>query len=365
MNLDLARNFQFNFQDNSSPLMCGLIDLHHNILFLLLLILGIVTYLLISLLIDTSYQWIKPNKTNLMEHKAHMVKNSLIHGTILEIVWTIVPSIILFIIAVPSFSLLYSMEEILDPELTVKVIANQWYWHFELGNLHLAWDSYLIPLTELKTGQLRLLTVDNPLFLPVHTAIRFVITSNDVIHAFSIPSLGLKVDAVPGRLNQLSAYINRTGIYYGQCSELCGVNHGFMPIELVSLASVVRLSSPTAFLIIFISFTLFYFLSVIKDTLKEISSSLKKMNELRERQRSYINKCSILFLLFILTCDINFDVDLYSITDVNPKIVNQVPYNPNSSTILFFDPRIILLLLIILFLSALLTYLIYKIDKRN
>jgi hypothetical protein len=130
------------------------------------------------------------------------------------------------------------MEEILDPQISVKVIASQWFWHYELGNLGLAWDSYMISENELKNGDLRLLTVDNPLFIPVETTIRLLITSNDVIHSFSIPSLGLKVDAVPGRLNQLSTYISRTGIYYGQCSELCGVNHGFMPIEVITLSSV-------------------------------------------------------------------------------------------------------------------------------
>ena len=126
------------------------------------------------------------------------------------------------------------MEELIDPQITVKIIANQWYWTYEYGNLNLEWDSFM-KTSNLSKSEPRLLVVDNPLFLPVETNIRLLITSKDVIHAFAVPSLGLKVDAVPGRLNQLSCYINRSGIFYGQCSELCGVNHAFMPIQLVSI----------------------------------------------------------------------------------------------------------------------------------
>jgi cytochrome c oxidase subunit 2 len=232
---DLPRQGQWNFQDPASPLMEGIIDLHHNILFVLLLILGVVTFLMFSILKDTSYIWTKPNKEHIERQKKYLQFNGLVHGTVLEIVWTIIPSIILFVIAIPSFALLYSMEEVLEPQMTVKVIANQWYWSYEYGNLGLEWDSYMINESDLAKGELRLLTVDHPLFLPVETNIRLLITSKDVIHSFAVPSLGLKVDAVPGRLNQLSCYINRTGIFYGQCSELCGVNHAFMPIEIVSI----------------------------------------------------------------------------------------------------------------------------------
>jgi cytochrome c oxidase subunit 2 len=231
---DIARQWQWNFQDPASPLMEGLIDLHHNILFVLILIFGVVTSLIISILKDTSYIWIKPNKINIIRQKQYLLFSNINHGTVLEIVWTLIPSFILFAIAIPSFALLYSMEEILDPQMTIKVIANQWYWTFEYGNLGLEWDSYMINESDLVDGEPRLLTVDNPLFIPIETNVRLLITSKDVIHAFAVPSLGLKVDAVPGRLNQLSCYINRPGIYYGQCSELCGVNHGFMPLQIVS-----------------------------------------------------------------------------------------------------------------------------------
>lgn len=234
-NFDLPRHGQWNFQDPASPLMEGIIDLHHNIMFILILILGVVTFLLFAIIRDTSYIWIKPNRQHVNRQKSYLQFNNLIHGTSLEIIWTIIPSIILFVIAIPSFALLYSMEEILEPQVTIKILANQWFWAYEYGNTTLQWDSYLVNESDLVPGELRLLTVDNPLFLPVETNLRLLVTSKDVIHSFAVPSLGLKVDAVPGRLNQLSCYINRTGIFYGQCSELCGVNHAFMPIQVVAL----------------------------------------------------------------------------------------------------------------------------------
>ena len=127
------------------------------------------------------------------------------------------------------------MEEILAPQLTVKLIAHQWYRSYEYGNLGIEYDSYLVNERDLSKSEPRLLTVDHPLYLPVETNIRLIITSTDVIHSFAVPSLGLKVDAVPGRLNQLNVYINRTGLFYGQCSESCGVNHGYMPIQVVAM----------------------------------------------------------------------------------------------------------------------------------
>jgi len=235
MTYDLARNWQWNFQDPASPLMEGLVDLHHNIFFVLLLILGVVTYLIFAILNDTSMIWIKPSKANIIRQKQYLDFSNLNHGTVLEIVWTLIPSIILFAIAIPSFALLYSMEEVLEPQMTIKIIANQWYWSFEYGNLGLEWDSYMINEPDLLKGEYRLLTVDNPLFVPLETNLRLLITSKDVIHSFAIPSLGLKVDAVPGRLNQLSCYLNRPGVYYGQCSELCGVNHAFMPLQMIAI----------------------------------------------------------------------------------------------------------------------------------
>ena len=170
------------------------------------------------------------------------------HSTPLEVVWTIVPAIVLLFIAVPSFALLYSMDELIDPTITLKAVGHQWYWSYEFsdyatleGGESLNYDSYMIPEDDLTGGNLRLLEVDNRVVLPVQTHIRVLITSADVLHSWAVPSFGVKVDACPGRLNQTSVFIKREGTYFGQCSEICGVNHGFMPIvvEAVSLNNYV------------------------------------------------------------------------------------------------------------------------------
>jgi len=147
------------------------------------------------------------------------------------------------IIAIPSFALLYSMDEIVDPAITIKAIGHQWYWTYEYSdyskqdNESIVYDSYMIAEDDLEPGQLRLLEVDNRVVLPVNTHIRVIITGADVLHSWAVPSLGVKTDAVPGRLNQANIFLQREGVFYGQCSELCGTNHGFMPIvvEGVSL----------------------------------------------------------------------------------------------------------------------------------
>ena len=157
-------------------------------------------------------------------------------NTNLEIVWTVTPSFILMVIAIPSFALLYSMDEIVDPSLTLKVIGHQWYWTYEYSDYSvndegsIVFDSYMIPEDDLELGQLRLLEVDNRVVLPVNTHIRIIITAADVLHSWAVPALGIKCDAVPGRLNQTSLFLKREGVFYGQCSEICGANHGFMPI---------------------------------------------------------------------------------------------------------------------------------------
>ena len=147
-------------------------------------------------------------------------------------------------LAIPSFSLLYAVDELVSPEITIKVIANQWFWSYEYADLNkeINFDSYMILEEDLALGSIRLLEVDNRLLLPIETSIRILITSTDVLHSFAVPSLGTKMDACPGRLNQVSLWINRPGIYYGQCSEICGLNHGFMPIviEGVTLKDFVK-----------------------------------------------------------------------------------------------------------------------------
>jgi cytochrome c oxidase subunit 2 len=168
----------------------------------------------------------------------HLNSIKFSHSNVLEIVWTIIPAIILVLIAIPSFSLLYSLDELSAPNVTLKIVGHQWYWSYEyrdyikpfLRRSRLSYDSYMVNTEDLKRGGLRLLEVDHRVVLPTRTHIRLLITSSDVIHSWAVPAFGVKLDATPGRLSQTSIYIKRSGVFYGQCSEICGINHGFMPI---------------------------------------------------------------------------------------------------------------------------------------
>ena len=168
-------------------------------------------------------------------HNLSVVKAN--HNVLLEFIWTLFPIAVLTLIAVPSFILLYSMDEIVEPSITLKIIGHQWYWEYDYVNLWgdtKNYESWMIPTEELELGELRLLEVDKAPTLPIKTHIRLLITSADVLHCWTIPSIGVKIDAVPGRLNQGTAFFHVTGVHYGQCSEICGVNHGFMPIKIVT-----------------------------------------------------------------------------------------------------------------------------------
>ncbi|MBI2735969.1 MAG: cytochrome c oxidase subunit II [Rhodospirillales bacterium] len=161
------------------------------------------------------------------------VPSNITHNTLLEVLWTVTPAVILLIIAVPSFRLLYYMDRTPEAEMTLKVTSHQWYWSYEYPDQGgLAFDSFIVPDGELKPGQPRLLAVDRPAVLPVGTTIRVVVTSSDVLHGFAVPALGVKIDTVPGRLNEAWIRIDKPGLYYGQCSELCGIGHAFMPIGI-------------------------------------------------------------------------------------------------------------------------------------
>nr|YP_009476551.1 cytochrome oxidase subunit II [Prototheca ciferrii]AVM80909.1 cytochrome oxidase subunit II [Prototheca ciferrii] len=227
---DAPEPWQIGLQDPATPIAHGLVDLHHDIMFFLFIILVFVFWMIGRVLYNFHYT-------------KNPIPEKVIHGTVIEIVWTVTPSLILIVIAVPSFALLYSLDEVVDPALTIKVIGHQWYWTYEYSDYavsddqSIVFDSYMIPEEDLELGQLRLLEVDNRVVVPVNTHIRVIITAADVIHSWAIPSLGVKCDAVPGRLNQVPLFVKREGIFYGQCSEICGVNHGFMPIaiEAVSL----------------------------------------------------------------------------------------------------------------------------------
>lgn len=158
--------------------------------------------------------------------------NRTAHNTVIEVLWTVVPIMILVIIAIPSFKLLYYADRTHDAELTVKAIGHQWYWSYEYPDSKVSFDSMVVDDADLKPGQLRLLDVDNRLVLPVHTSVRILVASDDVIHAWVVAPLGLQINAVPGRLNETWVNITKEGTYYGQCTQLCGVNHGFMPIAV-------------------------------------------------------------------------------------------------------------------------------------
>lgn len=260
MFFDFPQFTQILFQDPATPIMEAIIDLHHNILFFLIVISVLVSYLLVKLINRWWFNWEYPDYKNwsslndfqdqvtVVNNRSSFLKiSNIIHAPFLEIIWTLVPSLILVLIAIPSFALLYAIDEVLEPLVTVKIIGHQWYWSYEYSDLissdfeELNFDSYMIPTTELSSGSLRLLEVDNPMVLPIKTQIRLIITSTDVLHSWAVPSLGVKVDAVPGRLNQASVFIKRIGSFYGQCSELCGVNHAFMPINVraVSLSDYI------------------------------------------------------------------------------------------------------------------------------
>lgn len=221
---DAAEPWQFGFQDPATPAMEGMIDFHDYIMVFLTVIAVFVLWMLIQVLVK-------------FNEDVNPVSVKFTHSSVLEIVWTILPAVILMLIAVPSFGLLYSLDELIDPTVTLKVVGHQWYWSYEYsdyatleGGESLNFDSYMIATDDLTHGSFRLLEVDNRVILPVNTHIRVLVTAADVLHSWAVPSFGIKVDACPGRLSQASLFIKREGTYYGQCSEICGVNHGFMPI---------------------------------------------------------------------------------------------------------------------------------------
>jgi len=224
---DAPEPWQFGFQDPATPIAEGIINFHNHIMFFLVVI-GI------------AVMWLLGRCMMLYDETVNLKVDNFTHSTILEIVWTIVPALILMIIAVPSFALLYSMDEMIDPAITLKVIGHQWYWTYEYSDYNhttdenegINFDSYMISEEDLTTGSFRLLEVDHRVVLPIKTHIRVLVTAADVLHSWAIPSFGVKVDACPGRLNQTSLFIKREGTFYGQCSEICGTNHGFMPIAI-------------------------------------------------------------------------------------------------------------------------------------
>nr|YP_010371610.1 cytochrome c oxidase subunit II [Sphegina sp.]UOW81238.1 cytochrome c oxidase subunit 2 [Sphegina sp.] len=207
-----------NLQNSASPLMEQLTFFHDHSLMILIMITVMVTYMMLMLFFNT------------------YSNRFLLHGQTIEMVWTILPAIILLFIAFPSLRLLYLLDEINEPSITLKSIGHQWYWSYEYSDfLNIEFDSYMIPLNELNLNGFRLLDVDNRIVLPMNSQIRILVTAADVIHSWTIPALGVKIDGTPGRLNQTNFFINRPGLFFGQCSEICGANHSFMPIVIESV----------------------------------------------------------------------------------------------------------------------------------
>ena len=233
---DAPEPWQLGLQDPATPIMES-ISFFHNFLMMFLLAIGIfVSWFLFSLVYLFAEE--KNSKIEIFSH-----------DSLLETFWTIVPAIVLLFISIPSFALLYSLDELIHPLATLKIIGHQWYWSYEYSDCYtffseeegsdtpmnsdstvLRFDSYMLATNDLTRGALRLLEVDNRCVLPVQTHIRLVVTAADVLHSWAVPSFGIKIDACPGRLSQGSLFIKREGVYYGQCSEICGLNHGFMPI---------------------------------------------------------------------------------------------------------------------------------------
>lgn len=216
----MAKPWQMNFQPPATPVMERLQELHH---YLLILITAIVVFVL-GLLAYVSVRFSRKNNP---------VPSKTTHNTLVEVIWTVVPIMILVAIAIPSLRLHYFMDRTAEAEMTLKVTGFQWYWGYEYPEYDgLSFEAYIKKDDELKKGEPRLLATDKPVVVPVDTNVRVLTTSADVIHSFAMPAFGVKIDAVPGRLNETWFRATRPGIYYGQCSELCGVNHGYMPIEI-------------------------------------------------------------------------------------------------------------------------------------
>ena len=219
-----ATDWQLGFQEPASSHMQNIFDLHN---FVLIMMTAITIFVLI-LLIYVAIRFRKSANPN---------PSKRTHNAFLETLWTAIPVIILIFMAVPSFKLLYEQDVIPEVDMTIKVIGHQWYWEYQYPEHDdLSFESYLVPDNELKDGEPRLLTVDNRLVLPINKNIHVLVTAGDVLHSFAMPSLGVKRDAVPGRLNETWMRIDKPGVYRGQCSEICGTGHGYMPVVIEALS---------------------------------------------------------------------------------------------------------------------------------
>ncbi len=212
--------WQFGLQEGVTILKDGIHDFHT----LLMVIITVITLLVVALLVYVMMRF---------NHRANPNPSTTTHNTLIEVAWTILPIIVLVVIAIPSFKRLYEQERIPAADVTIKAIGNQWYWSYEYpDNGNFTFDATMIADKDLKPGQLRLLETENAVVLPVNSNIRVLITAADVLHSWAMPAFGVKKDAVPGRINQVWFNARQEGTYYGQCSELCGALHGYMPIKV-------------------------------------------------------------------------------------------------------------------------------------
>lgn len=219
--------WQLNFQDSASTVADKIHDFHH----LLLVIISLITLLVLALLI-----WIIVRYNN----KANPVAATFTHNKFWERLWTIIPCLILVVIAIPSFALMHYQGKVPEPDLTIKATGYQWYWGYEYPEQEISFQSYMIPEKDVdpSKGQVRLLSTDNPIVVPVGATVQILTTAADVIHSWTIPAFGVKKDAVPGRMNELWFKVTKPGVYYGQCSEICGTGHAYMPIEVHAVPQV-------------------------------------------------------------------------------------------------------------------------------
>jgi cytochrome c oxidase subunit II len=258
---DIPERYQVTIQDPATTVLEWMVDFYDLICYELIIVVSVIFTLLLHILRSSIHHY-SPTSELLETGENRYSERGFSHSTVLEIFWTVTPALMLLTIAYPSFNLLYALDDRFDyTEYAIKIIGHQWYWtyEYEVGNREIAFDSYMIASSEIRKspnpvhGQydpadfdiahnyFRLLDVDNRLILPYKTNIRLFITSADVLHSWAVPSFGIKVDACPGRLTKTSLVIKRPGVYYGQCSEICGINHGFMPIVVEAVSKKSRL----------------------------------------------------------------------------------------------------------------------------
>jgi cytochrome c oxidase subunit 2 len=218
------RDWQMGLQDAASPTMERISAFHD----LLLVIITGITVFVLALLLYVMYRF---------SEKRNPTPSKTTHNTLIEVLWTTIPVVILVVIAIPSFKLLYYADRVEEANMTIKAIGRQWYWSYEYpDNGNFTFDAFLVAEEDLEEGQLRLLETDNRVIVPVNTKIRLLITASDVLHSFALPALGVKLDAVPGRINETWMEVTREGTFYGQCSEICGTGHAFMPIVVEAVS---------------------------------------------------------------------------------------------------------------------------------